>query len=112
MNLIGGQKLANPNLTYDCPRCGDTYDCATEEGLFDAGTHRLLHLAGAWKRSLRPATERLAEPDRPWRRSRRHPERADEGRSIRAANVAEASSLGGFRRKISLSTHVIGLSVS
>jgi hypothetical protein len=52
MQTFTGEKLANPFHQYHCPRCGDTYDCATEEGLFDAGTHRLLHVAGAWKRSL------------------------------------------------------------
>ena len=65
MNLVGGQMLANPNLAYHCPRCGDTYDCATEEGLFDAGTHRLLHLAGAWKRSLWPAADWTISRDSP-----------------------------------------------
>jgi len=34
MNLVSGQKLANPNLTYHCPRCGDTYDRSTEDDGF------------------------------------------------------------------------------
>ena len=41
-------------LKYVCPRCGDTYDCATQDDLYLATTHRLLHLAGDWKTSLRP----------------------------------------------------------
>lgn len=65
MNIVGGNKLANANLGYDCPRCGDTYDCATEEGLFDAGTHRLLHLAGAWKRSFRPTSDWVTDQKSP-----------------------------------------------
>jgi hypothetical protein len=52
------KKLLSTNLTYNCPRCGDTIECSTEEDIFDAGTHRLLHIAGAWKRSL-PAASRL-----------------------------------------------------
>ena len=65
MKLVGRQKFANPNLTYDCPRCGDTYDCATEEDLFDVGTHRLLHVAGAWKRSLWQPAAAFAEREGP-----------------------------------------------
>ena len=65
METVSRQKLANLNLSYHCPRCGDTYDCATEEGLFDAGTHRLLHLAGAWKRSLWPTTDWVTDQKSP-----------------------------------------------
>ena len=54
MNLIDRQKLANPNLTYQCPRCGDAYDCSTDDDHFQATVHHLLHVAGDWKRSLWP----------------------------------------------------------
>lgn len=49
-----GPKLGT--LRYECPRCGDSFDCATENDVFLATTHRLLHLSGEWKQSLlRPA---------------------------------------------------------
>jgi hypothetical protein len=39
-------------LEYDCPRCGDNFICASEDDLFTVTAHRLLHQAGAWKRSF------------------------------------------------------------
>ena len=45
-----GSKL--PKLHYECPRCGDTYDCATQDEQFLVTTHRLLHRAGDWKQAL------------------------------------------------------------
>jgi hypothetical protein len=48
-----GPKLGK--LHYECPRCGDRYECVTDDDAFLASTHRLLHLAGEWKQSLRPA---------------------------------------------------------
>ena len=42
-------------VLYECQRCGDNFDCATEDEVFLASTHRLLHIAGDWKQSLRPA---------------------------------------------------------
>jgi hypothetical protein len=39
-------------LEYDCPRCGDRFECANDDDLFAVTAHRLLHQAGAWKRSL------------------------------------------------------------
>ena len=44
-----GSKL--PRLHYQCPRCGDTYDCTQDEQSL-ATTHRLLHRAGDWKQAL------------------------------------------------------------
>jgi len=66
MNIVDGQKLANPNLTYHCPRCGDTYDCSTEDDGFQVTLHQLLHLAGDWKRSLWPAVNRMTDHEPPW----------------------------------------------
>lgn len=60
-----GPKLGT--LYYECPRCGDSYECVTEDDLFLATTHRLLHVAGEWKQSLRPAaywTFGEAEPNK------------------------------------------------
>jgi hypothetical protein len=65
MNLISGQRLANPSLTYYCPRCGDTYDYATEDDGFQVTLHQLLHLAGDWKRSLWPALSRMSDHESP-----------------------------------------------
>jgi hypothetical protein len=65
MNLVSGQKLANPNLTYHCPRCGDTYDGATEDDGFQVALHQLLHRAGDWKRSLWPAVNRMTDHQSP-----------------------------------------------
>jgi len=48
-----GSKLGKPRK-YECPRCGDTYECATKDVLFLATAHRLLHTAGDWKASLAP----------------------------------------------------------
>lgn len=48
-----GPKLGK--LHYECPRCGDSYECVTDDDVFVATTHRLLHVAGEWKQSLRPA---------------------------------------------------------
>ena len=47
----GAQPGQTP-LGYDCPRCGDSFVCATEDDLFAVTAHRLLHQAGAWKRSF------------------------------------------------------------
>ena len=44
--------MTEPLIEYDCPRCGDSFASASEEDLFAIATHRLLHQAGAWKRSL------------------------------------------------------------
>ena len=63
MKLVDSQKLANPNLTYHCPRCGDTYDCATDADNFQARLHQLLHLAGDWRRSLWPPAAWAADRD-------------------------------------------------
>jgi hypothetical protein len=52
MRERGGPKLAEPLLEYDCPRCGDSFVCVSEEDLFTVTAHRLLHQAGAWKRSF------------------------------------------------------------
>jgi hypothetical protein len=43
---------AEPPLDYDCPRCGDRFLCASDDDLFTVTAHRMLHQAGAWKRSL------------------------------------------------------------
>jgi hypothetical protein len=61
MRTLFSEKLSNPFHQYVCPRCGETYACKTEEDLFDAGTHRLLHLAGALKRSMPDTPRWLAE---------------------------------------------------
>jgi len=45
-----GPKLGK--VHYECQRCGDNFDCAAEDELFLANTHRLLHIAGDWKQSL------------------------------------------------------------
>jgi hypothetical protein len=42
-------------LLFECPRCGDTLECATTDDIFLATTHRLLHISGDWKQSMRPA---------------------------------------------------------
>ena len=47
-------KLGKPTQ-YECPRCGDIYECATKDDLFLTTTHGLLHAAGDWKASLAPA---------------------------------------------------------
>ena len=65
MNLVSGQKLANPNLIYHCPRCGDVYNCATEDDGFQVAIHQLLHRAGDWKRSLRPAVNWMTDHEPP-----------------------------------------------
>ena len=52
MRKQGGLKLGEPLLEYDCPRCGDSFVCASEDDLFTVTAHRLLHQAGAWKRSF------------------------------------------------------------
>jgi hypothetical protein len=59
MTLVDTQKLANPNLIHRCPRCGDLYDCATEDDSSQATLHQLLHLAGDWKRSLWPEVNQM-----------------------------------------------------
>jgi len=46
-------KLGKPTQ-YECPRCGDIYECATKDDLFLTTTHGLLHAAGDWKASLAP----------------------------------------------------------
>ena len=46
-------KLGKPTQ-YECPRCGDIYECATKDDLFLDTTHLLLHAAGDWKASLAP----------------------------------------------------------
>ena len=52
------------HLRYECPRCGDSFDCATENDVFLATTHRLLHLSGDWRQSLRPAAYWSFEDER------------------------------------------------
>jgi len=49
-----GSKLGKPSK-YECPRCGDIYECATRDDVFLATTHGLLHAAGDWKASLAQA---------------------------------------------------------
>jgi hypothetical protein len=52
MRRQGGLTFADALLEYVCPRCGDSFVCASEEDLFTVTAHRLLHQAGAWKRSF------------------------------------------------------------
>jgi hypothetical protein len=52
MREQGGPKLAEALLEYNCPRCGDSFKCGSEEDLFTVTAHRLLHQARAWKRSF------------------------------------------------------------
>jgi hypothetical protein len=51
--MMRGPKLGVA-LKFECPRCGDSFDCTTQDDLYLATTHRLLHLTGDWKASLRP----------------------------------------------------------
>jgi hypothetical protein len=54
MRLLAHPKLGEHRF-YTCPRCNDSYPCATADDLLDLATHRLLHLASDWKRSYGPA---------------------------------------------------------
>ncbi len=49
-----GSKLGK-QPKYECPRCGDIYECATKDDVFLITTHGLLHAAGDWKASLAQA---------------------------------------------------------
>jgi hypothetical protein len=61
MRKLGGLQLGETLLEYDCPRCGDSFACASEEDVFAVTTHRLLHQA--WKRS-RAVSNRMVERER------------------------------------------------
>jgi hypothetical protein len=60
---LGRQKFVEPVLGYECNRCGESLACVTPAEVLQVNTHRLLHLAVEWDKSLKQATGWITDDD-------------------------------------------------
>jgi hypothetical protein len=63
MIRLGRPKLVEPVLDYECNRCGESFACATPSEVMQVNTHRLLHLALEWDKSLKETTGWVTDDD-------------------------------------------------
>jgi hypothetical protein len=63
MMRLGRPKFVEPVLDYECNRCGERLACASPEEVLQVNTHRLLHLAVQWDKSLRESTGWVTDED-------------------------------------------------
>ena len=63
MMRLGRPKFVEPALGYECNRCGESLPFVTPAEVLQVNTHRLLHLAIEWDKSLKHTTGWVTDAD-------------------------------------------------
>ena len=63
MMRLGRPKFVEPTPDYECSRCGESLACVTPGEVLRVNTHRLLHLAVEWDKSLKQTTGWITDDD-------------------------------------------------
>ena len=63
MIRLGRPKFVEQVPGYECNRCGESLACVTQAEVLQVNTHRLLHLAIQWDKSLKQTTGWITDAD-------------------------------------------------